>query len=586
MYNAILSLIGTSPTSINSTALSAYRANTEPQEQSLLPLATVAFLLTASWKLFLWRARTLAKFLRERASKLWTDGTPMLDCSNLDFHRQTVQTAIRRGIVAFGTIPKINSDISILSKGNSFYSYEDDSVVYSSGSSSSITSTETDNDEDNLTQNLSIRVKRHAYQVGGISSSKLPVLTLEPHFILKPLRLMSFETFITHTRFPHCKDIMRAKHVVEDRTKIYRGVREIAFYEALYAASSLPSLDTLLTELVSFIKDEAGLSLSLVRLFSLSEMPNDVISTVARHANLILNLMRVPCRRTKLLEKDKLFNALIVLAAYRTGDPQTVEAIQSCARSWYYFARELAALKSLSEFTACYIGLIDTSILEESNFAMGNGHVYDHTASIASDETSSTLNNPYLILKDLTTGFQYPNIIDIKMGTQTYEPDASQSKQRREIQKYPLQSEFGFRIVGMRVYDSAKDEYRYWDKSFGSSLLSRNDCKNAFKSFFQCESTKTDAGPILSHIVNRLTQIKTWFKNTNSTLAFYASSILIVYEGSINRQLHNGPTLEPMLKIIDFAHVCRRVGGDIGFLHGVECVLSILSEVIQEISIV
>jgi len=581
---AVLSLMGALLANSNAALIPEHHARTDSKEPPKLPLATVAFLLTASWKIFLWRARAHANFLQEKASKLWTDGTPMLDCSNLDFHRHIIQTALRRGIDAIGRIPMINSDISMPSKDNLCYSYENNSAVYSWNSSSSI-STDAENVKDDLTQNVSIKVKHHKNQVGGISSSKLPVLTLEPHFILKPLRSMSFPAAITQAQASQCNKATRTNDVVKDRTKVYRGVREIAFYEALHVVSSCPPLEELVIELESFIKNEIGLSLSLLRLFSLSEMPNDIISTVAHHANSVLQEMKFLHRKTTIPEKKNLFNALNILAAYRTGDPPTVETIQSCARSWYYFARELVQLKSLSEFTASYIGLIDISISERSNFAMRNGFVYHHRASIASHEASSTLHQPYLILKDLTAAFQHPCIIDIKMGTQTYEPDATQCKQYREIQKYPLQSEFGFRVVGMKVYDSAETKYRYWDKSFGASLLSRNDCKNAFKSFFQCDGTKIDTRRVLSHVLNKLTQIKTWFKNKNTTLAFYASSILIVYEGHIDHRCNDGPTLDPMLKMIDFAHVCRRVGGDSGYLRGIDNLLSILSEVMYDLNL-
>ncbi|KAL7480657.1 hypothetical protein ACHAW6_006334 [Cyclotella cf. meneghiniana] len=452
------------------------------------------------------------------------------------------------------------------------HSYKNNSAVYSWNSSSSIISTDAENVKDDLTQNVSIKVKHHKHQVGGISLSKLPVLTLEPHFILKPLRSMPFPAAVTQAQVPQCNNATRAKVVVKDRTKVYRGVREIAFYEALHVVSSCPPRDELVTELDSFIKNEI-------------EMPNDIISKVSHHADSALNVMESPYRKTMLPEKRNLFNAMNILAAYQTGDPPTVETIQSCARSWYYFTRELVQLKSLSEFTASYIGLIEISISEESKFAMSNGLAHRPEASTTSHGASSTSHQPYLILKDLTTAFQYPSIIDIKMGTQTYEPDATQSKQRREIQKYPLQSEFGFRIVGMRVYDSAEAKYRYWDKSFGASLLSKNDCKNAFKTFFQCDCTKIDKGRVLSHVVNKLTQIKTWFKDKNTTLAFYASSILIVYEGHIDHRCNDGPTLDPMLKMIDFAHVCHRVGGDSGFLRGVENILTILSEIIHDLNL-
>jgi len=54
----------------------------------------------------------------------------------------------------------------------------------------------------------------------------------------------------------------------------------------------------------------------------------------------------------------------------------------------------------------------------------------------------------YLGLADLTSVCVKPCAIDIKMGTQTYEPGADAMKKRREINKCPHQAEVGFRITG------------------------------------------------------------------------------------------------------------------------------------------
>eukprot|EP00956_Cyclotella_meneghiniana_P024158 scaffold48192_cov88-Cyclotella_meneghiniana.AAC.3 len=252
-------------------------------------------------------------------------------------------------------------------------------------------------------------------------------------------------------------------------------------------------------------------------------------------------------------------------AAYQAGDPYTVAGIKSCATSWYNFLKEQHALKSLKEFSALYVGVV--GIDPESQ----------KISRMSSPQQS------YIILKDITTPFECPNVIDIKMGTQTYEPDAPYSKQRREIEKYPLQSEFGFRIVGMRVYNPATATYQFFDKKFGMNLTRRNDCKKALQIFFRCNTTdESRSRHVLSCVISKLTQIKKWLK-TNDTLAFYASSILMAHEGSYNLQSNVTSISEPMLKMIDFTHVCRKVGGDPGYIRGVDNLLSILSEVVQEL---
>ena len=51
----------------------------------------------------------------------------------------------------------------------------------------------------------------------------------------------------------------------------------------------------------------------------------------------------------------------------------------------------------------------------------------------------------FMILDDLTYGYEKPSVIDLKIGTKTWEDDAPQEKIDRESKKYPLQRTIGFR---------------------------------------------------------------------------------------------------------------------------------------------
>ena len=44
----------------------------------------------------------------------------------------------------------------------------------------------------------------------------------------------------------------------------------------------------------------------------------------------------------------------------------------------------------------------------------------------------------FMILDDLTYGYEKPSVIDLKIGTKTWEDDAPQEKIDRESKKYPL----------------------------------------------------------------------------------------------------------------------------------------------------
>ena len=459
-----------------------------------------------------------------------------LDLSNTEIHRSIIEIAVDRGVNTVKRTRQID-DGRFLSPNGKSLSKKRPSGYCKNRSSREITSYDSNN---TCNLNGGSNVKCSPKQVGGISDSKLPILTLEPHFVLKHVRL-------NHDKY--------YKDGTQDKTKIYRGVREIAFYEYLQAAISIPYLGTYASKLDLLLQGGNSASeiiLPLLRLFSIiCGTPNDSTSSIK--ANL---------GSKALLGANQIFNTMCLLVAYHTGDTLTTTLIKSCAFSLRHFINETIAVKKMCEFTAPYSGVA----IADS----GNG-----LSTLSAQE-------PYLVLKDITAPFMHPNIIDIKMGTQTYEPDAPPSKRKRELQKYPLQSKFGFRIVGMKVYDADTGTYIYRDKKFGTELLCRTDCKDALREYFQrsgsYQPTNGRCNPLL-RVMSKLNQIRAWFKCYNTTLSFYASSLLIVCEGSADTP-RSIP--EPTLKMIDFAHVCRKEGGDPGYIHGIDNLLSILTEIYHE----
>ena len=86
-------------------------------------------------------------------------------------------------------------------------------------------------------------------------------------------------------------------------------------------------------------------------------------------------------------------------------------------------------------------------------------------------QSSKGIYLPYLVLGDVNVTYRKPCVIDIKMGQQTFEPTASDEKKRRECLKYPYQSEMGFRVTGMKVYDVLANGYVSFTKVLGINTL-------------------------------------------------------------------------------------------------------------------
>lgn len=90
----------------------------------------------------------------------------------------------------------------------------------------------------------------------------------------------------------------------------------------------------------------------------------------------------------------------------------------------------------------------------------------------------------YLILEDLTQGRLGPCIMDVKVGTVSYESDATPEKIAYEKQKFPLQETVGLRIQGIKVLDPATQQYEELDKHFGRQAGSLEELATAFGRYF------------------------------------------------------------------------------------------------------
>jgi len=180
----------------------------------------------------------------------------------------------------------------------------------------------------------------------------------------------------------------------------------------------------------------------------------------------------------------------------------------------------------------------------------------------------------YIILEDLTRNYSKPCIIDVKMGTQSFEPDASDEKKVQEVAKYQQQADFGLRIVAMRVYNPSNANadnsgYVYYSKHYGRSLSTRCKLKEAFRAFFGGQRTLA-----ISNVQKQLQEIKAWFLK-NDCFCFYSSSVMIVYEGDGECKESSPPTV----KMIDFARVRKQRGGDEGYLVGLNTLATLLDEI-------
>jgi hypothetical protein len=315
-------------------------------------------------------------------------------------------------------------------------------------------------------------------QVGGISLKKSPLLQQEPGYVLKPMQSGN------------------------------RGIREIAFYEAILSASG----------------------------HSNTSSPWSPWTVIDLLATWLASLRHV-----------KVF-----------GDLQAIRKWQGDTR------REGQLLRRLARLTPAYYGVVE--------------HI--HTVGVQPSNITTPTNH-YVVLQDVTSRCSKPCVMDIKMGTRTYEPDAPEEKKWRESIKYPQQTQMGFRIVGMRIYgphDPNSDSlgFRTFDKALGRSLSTRESVLDTMRCFI---SARSNYSSMLSELVRKLKLLYAWFDD-NDRLSFYASSILLIYDGAAK----DNELGHVDVRMIDFGHVRRSHGGDDGYKVGLTVLLSVMKELLQETS--
>jgi 1D-myo-inositol-tetrakisphosphate 5-kinase/inositol-polyphosphate multikinase len=320
-------------------------------------------------------------------------------------------------------------------------------------------------------------------QVGGVSGDKRRLLSIPPDYVLKPVN-----------------------------EKEYRGLREVAFYEAIKMAFSHTSSQFAIAGLDG--KDTAT--------------DTAYSAVISEHVEMLAMWLAIV-----LHDQDVVSSETVLLA------------------SWRELRREMDLLRRLSQFTAEYYGVC--SLTPQGN---------------------------HILLQDLTASFYKPCVMDLKMGTQSFEPDASAEKRQKEISKYPQQAEFGLRIVGIRKYapkhsEADHDGYLYRGKMYGRALSTREQIQQEMVNFFLDPDSGEIRRQTVSKVIISLKLLRKWFDD-NKRFRFYSSSILIIFEGMTRRED------SAKVRMVDFGHVRRQLGGDESYRLGLTTLTNILTELLTE----
>jgi len=193
------------------------------------------------------------------------------------------------------------------------------------------------------------------------------------------------------------------------------------------------------------------------------------------------------------------------------------------------------------------------------------------------DENVTVLQK-YILLENVTARFNYPSILDLKMGKRQHADIDSDKKRLSKIKKCELStsSRLGVRLCGMQVYQIDSGRYIFTDKYCGR-ILTVDGFRSALGEFFN--NGRTKRLDVLPEIIERL---KSLYETINSLLKyrFYSGSLLIVYDGLIQSNLID-------IRMIDFAHsindeTSASNGPDKDYLFGLEWLINVLREILNE----
>lgn len=182
----------------------------------------------------------------------------------------------------------------------------------------------------------------------------------------------------------------------------------------------------------------------------------------------------------------------------------------------------------------------------------------------------------YIMLDDCTAHMMRPCVLDVKLGMRTTEPRSILEKQRKTLSKYPCQSEFGCRIVGMQVWAQRQHRHLLFDKGWGFSLRNINAISRALTDFFGGHPELINKRLLIADFARRLAALLDWFEGQNQ-LSFVSSSLLFVYEGANDG--FNDIASKSELKIIDFAHVRSDNILDSGYIQGLQIVVRLFEDI-------
>ncbi|XP_015911686.1 inositol hexakisphosphate kinase 1 isoform X1 [Parasteatoda tepidariorum] len=153
-----------------------------------------------------------------------------------------------------------------------------------------------------------------------------------------------------------------------------------------------------------------------------------------------------------------------------------------------------------------------------------------HQKQMQKMRSDSNISQKYILLENRVSKYEFPCILDIKMGTRQYGDTAPPAKRQSQTVKAATSTSptLGVRISGMQVYHRESKHYICHNKYYGHRLNVDGFHKTLYK--FLHDGTKLRYN-IITALLEKLHKLYSTVQNLN-TFRFFTSSLLIIYNGS------------------------------------------------------